>query len=233
MSTYQLPNKRGAGIDIDSADPTIPAVRVRGAGDLLRLRNASGTEVLTVTQTGALLGREGGTMSPQAHSLAAWAFDPATVTSGLALTAGTLYLVKMQAAVAASATKIYWHVTSSGATPTSSQNFVGLYSSAGTLLGSAGADSDYTSGFKTSTITATAVAAGSFYWAAFLFNGATPPTLGRAGNVTTGASLVNVGLSAAQYRFATAGTSQTALPASITPASNTASAFALWAAIGA
>lgn len=44
---------------------------------------------------------------------------------------------------------------------------------------------------------------------------------------------VNLGLTAATFRFAMNGTGRTALPASITPSANTATDFAgPWAAVG-
>ncbi|MCI0690090.1 MAG: hypothetical protein L0Y54_23065 [Sporichthyaceae bacterium] len=116
-------------------------------------------------------------------------------------------------------------------TPTGGQNFVGLYSPAGTRLASVGVDSDITTtGVKTTTVGPVKVPAG-FVWAAFLFNAVTPPQMHRS---QTGLlNRHNVGLPVERYRFARAGTGLTSLPASIDPAANTGGtvAPAWWAAI--
>lgn len=175
-----------------------------------------------------------GVPTPAAQGLSAWAFDPAAMNSSSTLTAGTIYLIKLQNPPPDTVTKVYWSVATAGATATAGQNWVGLYDSAGTRLQQTGVDADAGSGtgLKTTTITGQLLVPGSFYWAAFLFNASTIPTLARQATGTSGVVAANAGTTAATMRFATAGTSQTTLPASITPASNIAAAFATWCAVG-
>jgi hypothetical protein len=176
-----------------------------------------------------------GSPSPAAsQGLSAWAFDPAVINSSTTLTGGTIYLVKLAGVPADTVTKIYWAVATAGATATAGQNWVGLYDSAGTRLQQTGVDADAGSGtgLKTTTITGQLLTPGAFYWAAFLFNASTVPTLARMATGNGGPAAANAGTTAATMRFATAGTSQTTLPSSITPASNVAAAFGTWCAVG-
>jgi hypothetical protein len=175
-----------------------------------------------------------GEPSPVNHNLLAWSYDPTLAQNSSLLTNGTVYLSAVYPARTAAVTKIYWEISTAAATPTSNQNVVGLYSSAGTLLASTVVDSDITStGLKTTTIASQTVTAGSMYWVGMVFNAGTAPTVARATGVIGVGSLINVGLTAANFRFAINGTSQTALPASITPSSNASPTFGgPWVAIG-
>ncbi len=193
------------------------------------LYRASGS-FSNLTVTGNALGTAG----PATHGLVAWAHDPTQNVNSSLLTNGTVYLTAVYPAKDASVTKLYIHIPVVGVTPTAGQNWLGLYSSAGTRLQQVGIDSEVaTTGLITATITAQAVTAGSFYWVAVLANAATAPTLARASGVTGIGTAANIGLTAATYRYAIAATAQTTLPASITPSSNTATTFAgPWVAIG-
>jgi hypothetical protein len=112
-------------------------------------------------------------------------------------------------------------VSTVGATATAGQNFVGLYDSLGARLATTGVDADITTAnVKTTTITSQTLTGGSNYWVGFVFNAGTPPTLARAVGGSAASSMANLGLTAANYRFAVNGTTQTSLPISITPASN-------------
>lgn len=208
--------------------PLYPAqfVGVSVAGSLTTTGDASVGGSLAVTSNAL------GTAQPAVHGFAAWTSDPPGNTNSAVLTGGTVYLSALYIAKAVSITKIYWHVVTAGVTPTANQNVVGIYNSAGTLLQSAVVDSDISStGLKTTTITSQALTAGSMYWVGFVFNAATIPAIVRATGVTNGSQLVNAGIaSAASYRGATNGTSQTTLPASITPGSNS-QGLLYWAAV--
>lgn len=175
-----------------------------------------------------------GVVTPATHGLTAWSFDPVHAVNSSLPTNGTVYLVGIYPAADATITKIYWHVAVAGATPTANQNWVGLYDSTGALLASADVDDSVTdTGVIETTVSATAVTAGSMYWVAMLFNASTGPTISRATGLGSTSELANVGLSAASYRFATNGTSRTTLASTITPANNTGTAFAgPWVAIG-
>lgn len=204
------------------------------SGSLVTLRNG-GSDVFNVHNSGAIYSPVGGLGTPQPsnHGLLAWAYDPQTATNTTVLTAGVQYLVGLYIPYTQAVTKIYWHVGVAGATPTAGQNHVALYDSAGNRVGTANVDADISStGLKTTTISSTTLQAGQMYWVSFIFNATTVPALVRTTGLAGFGALINAGLSASQYRFATNGTAKTTSPASITPASN-AQGNPLWAAVGA
>lgn len=204
-------------------------------GRLLTLRNG-GANLFTVPAAGSVYTATGafGEQLPVNHGLSGWAYDPALAINTSLLTNGTVYLTKIHIPDDAAVTKVYWWVTAAAVTATAGQNFVGIYSSAGTRLATTNVDAVITStGLKTTTIASQNLTAGSFYWVAMVFNAATAPTVARATGSTGLATAVNAGLTAGTYRFATNGTAQTSLPASITPGNNVAGGFAgPWAAVG-
>lgn len=213
-----------------------------GAWWLCTVAGTPGTWVGTLTTAGgtisgnlAVTGHALGGDSPAAHGIAAWCYDPALAVNSTQLTAGTLYLVRVNIAAAVNVTKIYWWVGNQGSSPVSGQNEVGLYAADGTRLAVTNVDAAIsTAGMKTTTIASQALTAGSFYWVGLLFNASVPPTLTRASGWTGVAAAANLGLAAATFRFATNGTGRTALPVSITPGSNAGTDFAgPWAAVGA
>ncbi len=192
--------------------------------------------------TGARLGSDGRILAPGNDALAwppaeyqpadqgykGWAYDPALTLGGSVATNGTVYLTRLPVWSDGTLPAIAWAATTVGATPTAGQNQVAAYSAAGVRLGVANVDADITStGVKETAIAGSVSAADRFFWAAFLFNAATPPTLARASSF---ASTPNAGLAAAAYRFCNNGTGLTALPASITPGSNSLAApLTFWA----
>lgn len=174
-------------------------------------------------------GRALGMATPRDHGLVAWAYDPANVVGGQPTTNGTIYLMSVYVARPITVSSILWYVhTPVGATPTAGQNEVGLYNSTGARLASANVDSAITTqGLKTTPVTPQTLSPGR-YWVGFVFNAATPPSLGRGGDIN--ATLVNAGQAASAYRAATNGTG-TVLPVSVTPGSNVAYTRALWCAL--
>ncbi len=201
-----------------------------GAGprDLTLYRSAAG--VLCTDHSLDVVTSALGIFTPRDQGMVAWSLDPAEVRTGFLTVNGTVYLVGVKVARAADITKLFWSVSTAGATPTAGQNEVGLYNAAGVKLVSANVDAAVSSvGGKSTTVASTPVTPG-LYWLGMVFNASTAPTIGIAGSVS--ASITSLGLSAAGYRFATNGTGATALPASITPGSNTALAHGVFAAIG-
>lgn len=197
--------------------------------------------VATAADLGAATGRvpkleasARGTHGPGDHGFAAWAYDPVIPANSSVLTNGTVYLVKMKIDAAVTVANIYWHLAALAVTPTAAQNTVGLYSSAGTLLASTDVTAvlTTTTGLKTTAISGQAVTAGSFVWVGMVFNASTAPALARGSGLANVGQVYNAGLAAANYRFATNGTSQTSLPGSITPASNAVAVIPIWAAVG-
>lgn len=176
-------------------------------------------------------GHLSGNAQPRSHGAAAWTFDPAIIGSGKAGTAQTLYLAALYIPRPLTATKLFWGISSAttGSGATAGQNFVGLYDATGARLASVGVDARIgTSGLFTETIS-TAITPGQ-YWVAFLINATTMPAIYRGGDQN--ATLINFNLGAPAMRYATNGTGLTALPATITPASNVAAQFSYFAAIG-
>lgn len=189
----------------------------------------------TISGNLAVTGNAFGQDTPSAHGIAAWCYDPALAVNSTALSNGILYLTRVNIAADVTVSKVYWWVGNSGSSPVSGQNQVGLYNSSGTLLASTNVDSGIsTAGFKTTTITSQALTAGAFYWVGMVFNASVAPTLTRASGWTGVDTAANLGQPAASSRFATNGGSRTALPSTITPASNVGTDFAgPWAAVGA
>lgn len=150
----------------------------------------------------------------------AWSYDPAFTSSSTVVTNGTLYLSAVYIRAATTISKVWWGVATAGATPTSTQNNVGLYSSAGTLLSSVNVDAKVTgsNSVQFGTLGAAQAVATGFYWVGLLFNAGTPPTLVRTSGLVAGINDAN--MSTSTYRYATNGTSLTALPSPITPGSN-------------
>ena len=189
----------------------------------------------TVTGNLNVAGNALGQNFPAAHGVAAWCYDPALAVNSTQLTAGTLYLVRVNIAANVTVTKLYWWVANTGSGAVAGQNFVGLYDSSGTLLASANVDTAYsTATLKTTVIASTALTAGTFYWVGLLFNASVTPTLTRASGWSGVDTAANLGLAASSYRFAKNGTARTSLPAPLTPASNIGTDFAgPWVAVGA
>jgi hypothetical protein len=172
------------------------------------------------------------TVRPGDHGLITWT-DPPTGLSGagFGLTAGQVYLSKFKIVDRSTVvSNIKYYLTVAQVGGTSGQNFVGLYNSSGTLLiSSADQTTNFsTTGEKTAAITPQTLAVGSYY-VAFLANHATtaPSVAGGGGN----SGLTNVGLTAGTGRFLNTGAGNTALPASITLASQNLNTASRWAGL--
>lgn len=158
---------------------------------------------------------------PAANALLAWNGDPTTASGSNSLATGVLLLQRIMVPATMTFTNLWFYIGTAGATLTANENLVGLYSSAGSLLsGSADQSTAWTSiGAKEIALTTPQTVtggAGVFVWAAALGNGTTMPVM-AAFPVNSTAALVNIGTSAATTRFASTGTSLTALPSSFTP----------------
>ncbi|TXS16344.1 hypothetical protein EAO70_12970 [Streptomyces sp. adm13(2018)] len=169
---------------------------------------------------------------PADSSLKAWTFDPATNLVAQVLTTGLLEMVKLPIRTATTITNIVAAISTAGSGLTASQNWAGLYSSAGTLLSQTADQTTAwaSTGVKVMPLAAPQVVAAGTYYVAFVSNGTTPPQMPRGSSLGIGADLLNLGLTAATARYATAGT-VTALPASVTMASRTTAGRAWWVAV--
>lgn len=155
--------------------------------------------------------------TPADHGFEAWTHDPYYPASSVAGVSGTVYVVRLPVRRAYTSAALWWGVVSSGASPVAGQNWVGLYSAGGQLLGQMATDGQITStGGKRSVFPA--AVSGPWVWGAFLFNATTPPTLLRGSSFE---STPSMNLPVTGLRAAVAGTGATALPASFDPATLT------------
>ncbi|MEU0411725.1 hypothetical protein ABZ307_28440 [Streptomyces griseorubiginosus] len=167
------------------------------------------------------------------HGFLAWNFDPILVQgANNTNTQGTVFLNAIKFRQARTVSNLHVYVSTAGTTITSGQNWIGLIAPDGTLLASTSMDTAFAStGLKTMAITAQSVSA-SWYWVALLPNmtGTAAQLLVANANGATQNLSPNIGLSAASYRCAVNGVTQTSL-ASITPANNsTTGAKPFWVA---
>lgn len=174
-------------------------------------------------------------VSPAAHGLIEWNYDPIATSSGSGqvATSQTLYLMKLIPVMGGTVNNIVVSVGTAGATLTSGQNLAGVYDSTGALIATTADQSTAwgTTGVKTMALTTSVkLKTGQTYFVALLSNGTTPASFVRGS--ATGVATPNALLSAASYRFCTNGTGLTALPASLTLSSNSASgAQTYWVAL--
>lgn len=219
----------GAGVLGITDATTVPTSNPTGGGILYstggapRWRNPSGDVI-------SLDGPQAANWGPEDQGFVAWAYDPALTPSNQLTVNGTVYLSAVMVRKTTSITGIWYAASTAGATATAGANWVGLYTSAGTRVAQAAADSNVTAANapQKCTVSSTSLAPGK-YWVALVFNAATPPTLLRTNGAFSGTN--NAGLlTVASLRFATNATSQTTLPSSITTSSNV-SGPSIWVAV--
>jgi hypothetical protein len=192
----------------------------------------------TSTTTGVLSNAPQGLdfLGPNVQGLQAWAYDPnIAALSGAQITRGVLQLVKIPVPVTISATNIVCGATLASTGGTSGQNFAALYDFTGARLGVTADQTTAwgTAGMYTMAITGGPISVaggpGVFIWGALLANAGTSSASFYKGSGVT--ALLNFGLTAATYRFAQNGSALTALPSTITPASNTQNTNGFWMGI--
>lgn len=217
----------GVGV-LDIANGTAPTVAPTGgvsvystAGNLF-WQNPAGS-VFDLSQAGTTPN----TWLPSDSGYLAWTFDDAQFngTTGSAPSNSNVYLMKIPVRTAISVTNVDVYVTAVGTSLTTNECFIGLYTSAGVLIGqTADLSTDMLSnGSKIHSLPLAsgpfAVSAG-FVWAAVLMNGTgSNPTLARS-NTAVNPAYLNQHLTAATYRVGNLSGSATVLPASFTPSSN-------------
>lgn len=166
-----------------------------------------------------VLSQVGNEWQPDDYGFATWNYDPAVCNSAVTLVNGTIYLNRVNVRRNVTVDGIAWVITTVGVGPVATQNWVGLYTAAGSRIAQTNVDAQVTvTGNKLTPITAVGLTPG-FYWVATLFNAGTPPQILSGVDSTV---RPNLGLATTALRSAVNGTAQTALPANITPASNTA-----------
>jgi hypothetical protein len=170
-----------------------------------------------------------------------WNYPPLGLPNQTVLpTAGVIYLERLPWRKSGPLTKICYAVNTLAATLTANQNYVGAYSSAGTLIGATAAGDVETAtaltgwlstGWKESSLSGGPfTVAGSptgFIWAAFLSNGTTRPAIGKSSG-TPSLFALNFGVAAASTFTGHILTGQTVLPGTITPSSIVQDANNFW-----
>lgn len=162
-----------------------------------------------------------------ANLMLGWAFDPVAASLGQAATvAGTLAVSKMVVPSGGPITKVHAHVSTAGARLNSGQCLIGVYDSAGKLIGkTADLSIDWLStGAKIYKLVNPTVdlANGESIYVATIWNGTTGPLLRGINGTGQG----NIGIATSAMRFSTAGTGLTALPS--TMPTKVASSRAIW-----
>lgn len=177
-----------------------------------------------------VVGHAVGVWTPRESGFAAATGDPRTVPSGSTPVGGTIYLSALFVSRAVAVTKIFWCISTVGATPTAGQNWIGLIDPSGSVVASVGVDARVaTANVFSETISTQNLVPGT-YRVAFLFNAGTLPAIARHDGLS--GALLNAGIaSASNLIHATNGTTQTVLPASFTLSSNVSSALSFWAAL--
>jgi hypothetical protein len=141
--------------------------------------------------------------------------------NGGALTAGKLMLVAFYVHKAATLSTIGINIATgnAGSGLTAGQNWAGIYSSAGALVGQTADQSTAwaATGTLSMAITSPFTATPGMYWLALLGNGTTTPNPRGVTGIST--TLISLGQAAAASRIGVYGSAQTTLPGSITPAS--------------
>lgn len=163
----------------------------------------------------------------------AWNYDIGVSSGSSAVTTNVVNLIRVNIRQPLLVTNVLLAIGTAGTTLTSGQNFVGLYNSAGTQIGTS---ADQTVAWGSTGLKTAALASGpfavspGFVWVMLVSNTTgTTPSFFRTGAL--GAAAMNNGFPVSTARWATNGTATTSLPASITPASNTLAGTGYWAGL--
>jgi hypothetical protein len=222
--------------DLTNGGTTSNFTNATAMGNSIQILNCIGVSAQGLTTA---ITQNAASWEPSDHNLIGWSFDTAlTAASSTIPTSGCLYLVGLYARQSFTTTKGYISISVAGVTPTTGDNWIGLYNTAGVLCASKEIDSTVTASVGLQTITWTTPFTGpaGMYWVALLFNSATNPTIYRmstpADNLTN-----NVGLTAPYYRVCQQGTGLLTLPSPLTVSSNSISNSPstprnFWVAIG-
>jgi hypothetical protein len=175
--------------------------------------------------------------TPADHGFQAWNYDPRMAIAKTVMVSETVYVMGVQVRTPITISEVSVLVGTAG-TGSATASGVGLYNSAGTLLGSASGTSagvaTASAGLYSWTLTAAAtgdlsLTTGLYFVAIFVEQASSPPFLYGLGAVPVP---VNAGLSAAGYMFSVNGTSAVAVPGSLTPSSNSeTNALGYWVAL--
>ncbi len=143
---------------------------------------------------------------PADQGYQAWTYDVAGVQSFTVVpTAGLLEVIRIPIRRPTVVTSITLYLSVAGSVLTAGQCFVGLYNSAGALVGSTADQSTVwaANGVKTSALVGGPfTVTGPYCYVGIVFNGVTGPTIARSGVLI--ASAANAGMTGPTYRYSTA-----------------------------
>lgn len=169
-----------------------------------------------------------GGSNPGDQGFIAWNYDSEVAVSTNILTSGTVYVHKVWLPAGLTINNLGFTITTAGSGLTASQNFIGLYTAAGSRVAvSADQSGNWTStGFKsTAMVAGYLVPTSGYYFIGILAVGTTPPTVASSNGLQT---TFNANVTGATLRHAVAATSQTSLPTSITMSGNTSTGVSMW-----
>lgn len=175
--------------------------------------------------------------TPPDHNYLAWTYDPALTSGDTASVGNGIFLLnKIWVPKTISVTNVVLGVGTINGTPVSSQNFVGLFTSAGVLVG---VSADQGAAWGSTGVKVAALASGPFtvtggpgvwVYTCVLQNATTGARFYRAGGA--GGAIANAGLAAANgFRAATLLTGQTTITGPITIANAAANISTIWTAL--
>jgi hypothetical protein len=162
-------------------------------------------------------------LRPEDNGLYGWSLNPdICITASSGTVTGRVSVMRIPWRTTRTVANMYLYIHAAGATLTSGQNLVGLYTGAGVLLvASADQSANWTStGLKTIAISSTSVPADptGYIYAALMSNGTTPAT---TRGINPGGGLPNVGITTGVRAGQDASTGNTTLPGTLTPATMT------------
>ena len=167
------------------------------------------------------------------HGFISWSIDPSQAANSTSLTAD-ITMMRVNVRQPRLISNVAAFVVTAGTGLTAGACWAGLYNSAGALAGQTADQATVwqTEGAKVMPLAAAVNATPGAYYVAFLATGTTLPTLAREGQQTGGTdTLINIGLSAATARTATAARTGDTLPASIDMTTRTMSKESFFVAV--
>lgn len=251
-SSASFPGATTGGNTFHIADPALPGeviqvtnvsgttwTVIRGAESTTPVAHATGATFKQVVSAGWLTSATSivaGTFSwqPADQGLLAWNFDPIGMNAtGTAMISQTLYVMAVSVKAPVTVSKAWFNVTAAATSLTSAG--IALFGASGTQIATSTATTTFTSTGPQSA--ALSVSAGQsltlqpgLYYIAVFNNGTGVASL--APSIAGNLAAANLNLAAATLRFSVNGTAVTANPASLVPASNTATgAFTFWAGL--
>ncbi len=194
------------------------------------------TETTNATQNGrldALELRSSYRTTPSDFGYLSWNYDPVMAGGGSQPANGVLQMTSLYIPQTVSVSNVIVGVTIVGSGFTASQNFAGLYNSSGTLIDTTADQSTNWSsvGPKVMPLATSHSLSPGTYHVAMLVNATTRPSFHRTGSFAGLGSIVNQGLTATTYRFATSGSALTSLPSSVTMSGRSVSDTTWWVAV--